>query len=213
MITFSEFLQEARTHKHLSFRDIEDHIHIRSEYIQALEEADFKNLPADIYVRGMLKKYACFLDIDYDNIIRLYRTEKHLYENIQNQKQEFLNVAKKSRIWLLSKIAFSGVFGIFFIGIFGYLISRYYISSTPPEVVITSPPEGYSFFVTPLMIVEGSTKSENEVFLNNQKILTDDTGHFSLEYYLQEGENILYFTVISSKKNKTTEVIRKVEKR
>lgn len=64
MFEIGNTLREARTRQGLDFRECEDATKIRAKYLRALEEEDFEVLPSRAYVRGFLRTYAEFLDLD-----------------------------------------------------------------------------------------------------------------------------------------------------
>jgi cytoskeleton protein RodZ len=72
---FSELgarLLERREALNLTREEIERHIHLRSHYLQALEQGDFDGLPSAVQTRGMLNNYAAFLDLDVDALLLSY---------------------------------------------------------------------------------------------------------------------------------------------
>ena len=62
-------LLERREALNLTREEIERHIHLRSHYLQALEQGDFSGLPSAVQTRGMLSNYAAFLDLDADALL------------------------------------------------------------------------------------------------------------------------------------------------
>jgi len=62
-------LLERREALNLTREEIERHIHLRSHYLQALEQGDFDGLPSAVQTRGMLSNYAAFLDLDVDALL------------------------------------------------------------------------------------------------------------------------------------------------
>ena len=73
MFEIGDTLREARSRKGLTLRDVEDGTKIRSRYIQALESDDFEVIPGPAYVKGFLRTYAGFLDLDADLLVNEYR--------------------------------------------------------------------------------------------------------------------------------------------
>jgi cytoskeletal protein RodZ len=65
-------LLERREGLNLTREEIERHIHLRSHYLQALEQGDFDGLPSAVQTRGMLSNYATFLDLDVDTLLLRY---------------------------------------------------------------------------------------------------------------------------------------------
>lgn len=64
MFEIGNSLREARLRRRLDFRELEQATKIRSKYLRALEDEDFDTLPAQTYVRGFLRTYAEYLDLD-----------------------------------------------------------------------------------------------------------------------------------------------------
>ena len=75
-------LQKRRESLSLTFDEIEQHTHIRSHYLQALELGEFDHLPSSVQTRGMLNGYARFLDMDVDAILMQFA------EGLQVQRLE-----------------------------------------------------------------------------------------------------------------------------
>ncbi len=59
-----ETLRQAREAKGLSLEQVEETTRIRRAYLQALENGDYGQLPAPVYVRGFIRNYAVYLGID-----------------------------------------------------------------------------------------------------------------------------------------------------
>lgn len=64
MKEMGEVLRKAREEKGLSLADVQEKLMIRVKYLKALEEGDESSLPEEVYVKGFLKSYARFLDLD-----------------------------------------------------------------------------------------------------------------------------------------------------
>ncbi|MCE5287057.1 MAG: DUF4115 domain-containing protein [Pelosinus sp.] len=79
MQTVGELLRSEREKKGLSIKDIEIGTSIRSLYIKAIEENDFKVIPGEVYLKGFIRNYASYLGLDAQSVIEVYR---------QNQNQE-----------------------------------------------------------------------------------------------------------------------------
>ena len=62
-------LRERRELISLTYEEVERHIHLRMEFVKALEEGAFGKLPLTVQTRGMLSNYATFLDLDTDTIL------------------------------------------------------------------------------------------------------------------------------------------------
>lgn len=66
------FLKMAREYKNVSQDAIMELVKIKRNYLTALEEDDFKKLPAAVFVRGFVVQYAKALNLDGEKIASCY---------------------------------------------------------------------------------------------------------------------------------------------
>jgi len=62
----------AREARHLSLSDVSEQIHIRSIYLESIEDEDWSAIAAPVYVRGFLRTYARFLGLDAERAVEAY---------------------------------------------------------------------------------------------------------------------------------------------
>lgn len=122
MFEIGDTLREARSRKGLTLRDVEDGTKIRSRYIQALESDDFEVIPAPAYVKGFLRTYAGFLDLDPDLLVNEFRVRyEHAPEpqkvlTTRPQSQRTRAARRPSRTWLVGLIALVVIAALAWIG-------------------------------------------------------------------------------------------------
>lgn len=63
-------LQQTREARGLTLTEVANDTFIRSQYLQALEQADLSRLPEPVYVQGFLKRYADYLGLDGEALSR-----------------------------------------------------------------------------------------------------------------------------------------------
>lgn len=73
MATIGEELRRERTRRGMSIKDAEQVLHIRTAYLEALEEDDYKIIPGDVYVKGFIRNYANFLELDGQKMVNAYK--------------------------------------------------------------------------------------------------------------------------------------------
>ena len=61
-------LRRARRKRGVSLEDAERATRIRKDYLEKLESDDHATLPEPIYVRGFVRAYADYLDLDGDRL-------------------------------------------------------------------------------------------------------------------------------------------------
>jgi len=70
-----ETLQLARERKGVDLYRAERDTKIRLRYLSALEDSDYDELPAPVYVKGFLRNYAIYLGLEPDEILDRWRDE------------------------------------------------------------------------------------------------------------------------------------------
>jgi len=68
-------LMTARLARGIEIEDVARQLHIRREFLQALEDGRFDDIPGATYVAGFLRSYANFLRLDGDEMVRMYKDE------------------------------------------------------------------------------------------------------------------------------------------
>ena len=72
MLDIGRSLREARIRRGVELAQVEAATHIRTKYLQALEDDRFELLPGEAYVRGFLRTYGDFLELDADLFVDEY---------------------------------------------------------------------------------------------------------------------------------------------
>lgn len=89
-IRLGEVFKQRRGEKNLSLREIENATSIRVSYLEAIEEGHLGKLISPVYAQGFIKKYATFLGMDGDQIIREHpHVMKILNERKMPMNQDF----------------------------------------------------------------------------------------------------------------------------
>ena len=74
MLEIGSSLREARIRRGVELAQIEADTHIRTRYLKALEDERFDLIPGDAYVRGFLRTYADYLELDAELFVDEYKT-------------------------------------------------------------------------------------------------------------------------------------------
>ncbi|HTG02254.1 MAG TPA: RodZ domain-containing protein [Nitrospirota bacterium] len=72
MSTLGPLLREARTARGIDLREAAQQTRISLQYLQALEDEDFAKLPGEVFVKGFLKNYSRFLQLDETLVMQKY---------------------------------------------------------------------------------------------------------------------------------------------
>ncbi len=121
-----DILRAERERRGLAIRDVEEATSIRALYIQSIEENKYDIIPGEVYLKGFIKTYANFLNLDGNAVVNQYRQEKtpqnvilddvesNVVENKglkpqNNNKIEFGNIIKQKIV--IGGLAFALVCG------------------------------------------------------------------------------------------------------
>jgi len=198
----ADILKEKREEKKLDLDKIERYTKINKKYLKALENSDFSELPADIYVKNFLKIYSKILNLDSKEIISQYFFEKDIFQKtrksnakkIQRNKYNFLNfnrLVKNSLIILIVIILLSYL---------GIEIKKIF---TPPMLLISSPANNLILKKTTVKVA-GQSEKEAEISINGEKVISDSKGYFKKDVNLQNGLNIIEITATKKHSKKNT---------
>jgi cytoskeleton protein RodZ len=80
-------LQETREARNLTLEDVAQVTRIRVRYLEALEEGRYDVLPTPVHVRGFLRNYAIFLNLDPEPLIARYNASRKVVRDIPVSKQ------------------------------------------------------------------------------------------------------------------------------
>ncbi|NMP20806.1 helix-turn-helix domain-containing protein [Sulfobacillus sp. DSM 109850] len=75
-MTIGEYLARSRQARDLTVKEISQDLHIREEYLEALEQDNWDKLPGEVYGQGFLRSYAKYLDLDAEQLVQ-YRKRLH----------------------------------------------------------------------------------------------------------------------------------------
>ena len=166
---------------------------IRARHIEALESGDYSKLPPDVYVRGFLKNYSSFLKLDEAKVLKLYRKERGLAENVKKvtePKTPIRTRKKLPRVVLTPKRIIIGSAILVALAIIGYIGWEVSILAAPPKLTIDDPADN-SKVTEQAIIVSGSTDAGNDVSINDVPIGVDPSGTFKEKVSLQSGVNLI----------------------
>ena len=69
---FGDYLRQERIARQVSLEELSWSTKIRMEYLTSLEAGDFSNMPAEVFVKGYIKAYAFYLELDPEDVLQRY---------------------------------------------------------------------------------------------------------------------------------------------
>jgi cytoskeletal protein RodZ len=198
--SIGEELRRLRTFKNLGVDEVAQKLGIRREYLLAMEEENFNLLPAGLYGKNFLKKYATFLGADKNLVTKFLQeaTDDRTENNPFSQK-----ILKKNKFLIFPKIIRNLLLGLAVLICFLYLIFYFKKIVLPPNLVVNQPEKNLMIKESSILI-SGKTDKEAEVKINGELILNNNDGIFFQTVNLKKGVNTL---TISAKKKYSQENI------
>lgn len=141
MFEIGSALRDARVRRDISLQQAEDDTKIRVKYIQAMENEDFDVLPAGTYVKGFLRTYAEYLDLEAQLLIDEYNerfgTGEHREHIIQPTRTPKADAAPRARRKHQTNYILVAILAVVIIAVLAYL-GWGNASSEKPTLVTTT---------------------------------------------------------------------------
>lgn len=210
--SLGEKLAKKRAALGYDIKEAERATKIRAKYLEALESGGYDKLPPDVFVLGFLKNYSAFLKLDQDKVIKLYRKEKGLAENVKKivtSAPEKNSKSKKSpKIIITPQRIVIGSIVLGFLALFLYIGWQVSLLTAPPKLEVKAPADNIKI-QSESTVVSGKTDPGAEVFINDVPISVDPEGNFSEKVSLQSGVNQIGISA-KNKLNRVTRISRTV---
>ena len=201
MKTTGQILQERRLAKKFEIPEIARITRIQPQFISYLEADDYSRLPNATVAKGFIRNYGQFLGLNSGYLLAVFRRD--FVENPQGQivPRGMVDPVTKTNLWTPRSTVVALVVMLF--TLFGsYLIYQYSQLWGPPFLEITSPPADSVTSETTVQVI-GRTDPEATILVNDQSLVLDKGGQFSLRVPLQPGANTITVTA-TSKTGKTS---------
>jgi cytoskeletal protein RodZ len=182
MKTAGALLQAKRLEKALTIEEIAKRIKIRPEYLEAIEKNDYSHLPSVTAAQGFLRNYARILYLNPDTILAMFRRDF-----TQGKSGQIIPRGLVSPLGSGPKIvSVNTIFiGIALIAFFSFLSFQVYQWASLPKLQLLQPENG-ELYVSKVTI-KGTTDKDAVISVNNQKVIVDQSGGFTLDLIFAEG--------------------------
>ncbi len=112
-LSFGRYLQAVRLEKKISLEQVSQQTRIGLGNLLLIEQEDFEQLPAEVYVKGFLRSYAKAVGADGDEVIRRYESHLDVVQKIS--ESEFSSKKLARGIWrklLVSLVLLISIIGL-----------------------------------------------------------------------------------------------------
>lgn len=181
----SDILRKAREEKQLDFDRVSEATKIKKEFLEALEEGNFSNLPSESYALGFAKTYAKYLGVNDSSIVPLFRREYESSRHVPIVPKFWKSQAKFNKNFFLNSRSFLLLTVIFIILI--YIFFQYNSVIFPPKLQVATPRAGQEISGN-VVEVSGRTDPYATVLIDGQEAYVDFGGNFKKSIFVFSGD-------------------------
>ena len=210
-LTLGEKLRKIREKSGISLAEIATHTKVKQEYLEKIESGDYDNLPFDVYVKGFLRSYAKYLDLDPKKVIDQFNREVGVRENVKKYQEKTGKRWENQLPNLVITPKMASVFFSLLIGLigFGYFYLEVDSFSREPKLIIESPISNSAVDASSIEVV-GKTDFENKITINNEPVFVNQEGQFKEKVGLQKGDNEIIIEAFNKFDNSTQKTVHVV---
>lgn len=205
MRKLGEILKEERLAQNLSTQTAAKKLLLKEEALIALEEGNWADLPEKAYIAGFIKNYADFLGLDSARLLALFRGQ---YDE-RKFPQKAGPIFPKRRLMFTPNLIAPITLSVAIIIFVGYLLFQYTSILAAPKLEIFTPPDDITTTAA-IIEISGQTEKDATIAIVGSLIPVDESGNFSYQIALVDGQNII--EIIASKrlspKTRVTRTIR-----
>ena len=161
----------------------------------AMEEERFDKLPAGLYGKNFLKKYALFLGLKPKELLR--DIDESFFGNEKESDPFSQKVLESNKLLIWPRIIKSILISTAILICLLYLVFYSKNIVAAPALSISQPDKNM-LTASSSITIAGETEEEAEVRINGEIVLNNDKGHFSQTINLKKGLNTV--TVTAKKK-------------
>lgn len=206
-MNIGQILRHTREEMGFSEKEAADDLQIPLKFIISLERGGWDKLPARVYSRGFLKKYAEYLELKSEEVLKEFDEEWSQVLPVENQEiihgepayKKWLLFLNRQKVILMISFAAILIAGVYFLYEFRFVIRS-------PELTVVSPPKD-EITTQDSFPISGKIEKESVLTLNGRPVYTNDKGEFSDSALISKGLNTLEFEV-TNRFGKTNKVVR-----
>jgi cytoskeleton protein RodZ len=119
MATVGEIFKKARREQKLTLKKVAEKIKVRKDYLLALEENRYQDLPSAVYIQGFIRNYSQILGLKAEPLLAKFRRD------YKEKKKSFLSFAQPKGFYWTPRLTVITFVIFFLLLFFGYLFWQY----------------------------------------------------------------------------------------
>jgi hypothetical protein len=164
--------------------------HIQRRHIESLEHDDHSGLPEPLYTRNYIKTYVKFLGGDVGYFLKRYEEERGTCDVLVNPMRLPRQRVGWTKLLAAHRLFKIGIVAILCLAIATYIGLQIQSIITPPDIILFEPADGIAI-TEARVVVSGQIDERTEVWVNEIKVLPDQSGNFSTLVDLERGLNVI----------------------
>lgn len=208
MKQLSQVLRERRTEQGHSLEQVSKELKIKEEFLEAIEEGRYKDLPSDTYAAGFVKNYAEYLGIPEAKSMALFRRDYKV------GKLDYVPSFRKKKYIRTRNFFLSlkgGAFVLAALLILVYLAFQFSSVFLGPSLVVQTPQNG-TRVAGSVIEVKGETEPYALLEINGESSYVGLDGTFRKSLYVFSGNQTI--TIVAKNrfgKETVEEIVIEVE--
>ncbi len=213
-------LRRARKRQGFELRSAEQETKVALRHLEALESGHYHLLPAPVYVRGFLTRYAAYLGLKAESVLADYDREYQTYTRVRQVRpskhpQEGMlrphvadDVLRWRRQWFVTpEIIWGSALSVALVGVLGYIWFQVASFAAAPPLDIVTP--GSQTVVSAEQVeIAGVTDPGASLTINSQVVAVTAEGHFRQAVRLSSGVNTIEIAATNQSDKATTKVLQ-----
>ncbi|MDD2753760.1 MAG: helix-turn-helix domain-containing protein [Candidatus Portnoybacteria bacterium] len=190
--SFGEKLKSAREGAGLTKEKVAQLLNLPIKYLAYLESGEVEKLPADVFAKGLLRKYAKLLEVDGEELVAEYEKESRIAKHLRGQEHQALPSLRSRRFVVTPRtLGYSVGAAILFL-VIGYFFYQLHFLTSPPSLNILEPKQtDFAVENSSVILFGGQTEPGAKLTINGQQSYIDKDGNFEQAVNLIRGLNII----------------------
>ncbi len=189
--SFSAKLKNAREEAGLTKEKVAQLLNLPIKYLERLEAGEIEKLPADVYSKGFLRKYAKLLEIDAETLVAEYEKESRIANHLKSQAHQPLSILRLRRFVITPKTLSWSLGLIILFLVAGYFFYQLHFLLSPPSLRVLEPASADFITNSAFVLFKGQTEPGVKLTINGQQSYIDKDGNFEQAINLIQGLNII----------------------
>jgi len=195
---FGEKIKKLRQEAGLTQAKVAQLLNIQEKYLDCLEKGEIEKMPAGVYVKGFLRKYAALLRADADELVEEYASEEKISWHWSREKtapKKLPSLRFGSFTVTPQLVSWAAI--LVFVGLVaGYFFWQLNFLLGSPSLELFAPREDLTVNNNEF-VIKGKTEPGVKLTLNSQEVNLDREGSFEQKINLAKGINVVEVTAIN----------------